>query len=110
MKYVAAYLLAILGGAEAPTEADVTKIITSIEGEVDAEQLALLFKAVDGKDLKETLKAGMKKLVNIGGGGGGAAPAAGGAAAAAAVEEEEEEEEEESVAAAGMFGDDESSS
>ncbi|KAA0177032.1 hypothetical protein FNF27_01362 [Cafeteria roenbergensis] len=103
MKVVAAYLLAVLGGNETPTEADVSKILAAAGAEADAEAVERLFKAVAEQDLSKVLDAGMKKLVKIGG-GGAAAPAGGAAAAAAVEEEEEEEEEEESVAAGGMFG------
>lgn len=112
MKYIAAYLLAVLGGNDAPTAADVSAIIKSADVEVDDAAVDAVLKAVDGKDLNEVLTAGMKKLVNIGGGGGPAAGASAVAAAApaAAVVEEEEEEEESVGGAGGMFGGSEESS
>ena len=36
MRYVAAYLLAVLGGNESPAAADLTKILSSVGVEVDA--------------------------------------------------------------------------
>jgi ribosomal protein L12E/L44/L45/RPP1/RPP2 len=111
MKYIAAYLLAVLGGNDAPTAADVGAILKSADIEVDDAAVDAVLKAVDGKDLNTVLTDGTKKLVKIGGGGGGGAAPAAGAAAAAVVEEEEEEEEEESAGGAGgMFGGSEASS
>ena len=92
MKYVAAYLLANLGG-KSGSKADITKILESVGAEVDAKTLDSFLKAVDGKTAAEIIATGQEKLAAMPAGGAapaGAAPAAaaaapaGGAAAAAA--------------------------
>lgn len=99
MRYVAAYMLAILGGNKAPSEADVKKILGSVGVEYNAEQSKKVVSELSGKDLEELIKKGSEKLATIpSGGGGGAGPAASDAAASsapAAKEEEKKEEEEE---------------
>ncbi|DBA03679.1 TPA: hypothetical protein N0F65_004096 [Lagenidium giganteum] len=103
MRYIAAYLLAVLGGNAAPSAADVTAIISSVGVEVDAERVEKLIAELEGKDINEIIAAGSKKLAKF----GGAAPAAGAAGAAAggaAAEEKKEEvvEEEEADLGGGM--------
>jgi hypothetical protein len=49
MKYLAAYFLAVLGGNETPSAADVSKILEAGEIEVDADEVARLLAAVEGK-------------------------------------------------------------
>eukprot|EP00933_Yihiella_yeosuensis_P039680 TRINITY_DN337_c0_g1_i1.p1 TRINITY_DN337_c0_g1~~TRINITY_DN337_c0_g1_i1.p1 ORF type:complete len:111 (+),score=52.98 TRINITY_DN337_c0_g1_i1:82-414(+) len=101
MKYVSAYLMAVLAGKDSPTAADLKKILESVESEYDEELAKKLCSELDGKTVHEVVAEGKEKLKGFGGGGGGgaAAPAAGGggggaapAAAAKVVEEEEEEE------------------
>jgi len=97
-----------LGYAHGNTEDDITKILSSVGVEADKEQLALLLKELEGKDLDELIKAGSTKLMAVGG-GGGAAPGAGAAAGGAAAEEkkeEEPEEEEEQEQVFDLFDDD----
>lgn len=43
MRYVAAYLLAVLGGTKNPTQADITKILESVGLDVDKDQLSKVF-------------------------------------------------------------------
>eukprot|EP01012_Entosiphon_sulcatum_P020788 TRINITY_DN25665_c0_g1_i1.p1 TRINITY_DN25665_c0_g1~~TRINITY_DN25665_c0_g1_i1.p1 ORF type:complete len:105 (-),score=31.60 TRINITY_DN25665_c0_g1_i1:69-383(-) len=95
MRYIAAYLLAQITN-ESPTDKDVKKIITAVGGECDDAQLKNLFTQLEGKDIKELIAEGTKKMASCGGGGGGgAAPAAAKeeapAAAAAAPAEESED-------------------
>ena len=47
MKLLAAYLLLVLGGNATPTAEDVTKVVTSVGGEVDEEQLNALLAVPD---------------------------------------------------------------
>ncbi|KAJ9457142.1 60S acidic ribosomal protein P2 [Diplonema papillatum] len=108
MRYIAAYLLAQAGGNDSPTEKDVKKIVTAVGGEVDADKLSDLFKQLEGKDIKELIAEGVKKLANVGGGGGGAAAAPAGGAAAAAPKEaakaaEPEPESDEGMDDFGLF-------
>eukprot|EP01059_Diplonema_ambulator_P017006 TRINITY_DN289_c0_g1_i1.p1 TRINITY_DN289_c0_g1~~TRINITY_DN289_c0_g1_i1.p1 ORF type:complete len:110 (+),score=42.60 TRINITY_DN289_c0_g1_i1:53-382(+) len=101
MRYIAAYLLAQAAGTESPTEKDIKKIVTAVGGEADDAKIKELFEQLEGKDIKEIIAEGTKKLSNVGGGGGGgaapAAAAAGGkaapAAAAAAPPAEESDED-----------------
>ena len=109
MRHIAAYLLAVLGGNESPSAADVKSILASVGVDADEDRLTCLLKELDGKDINELLESGTKKLAKFG--GGGPAVAAGGAAAggdAGAAEEAKKEESEEEEADLGggmdMFG------
>merc|ERR1719396_212108 len=104
MKIVAAYLLCVLGGNATPSAADVEKVLTAIGAEADADQIALLVKEMEGKDINEVLEAGKEKLATVSDGGGAAAggAAAGGDAPAAEEEKNEEVEEEEADLGGGM--------
>ena len=109
MRHVAAYLLCVLGGKEAPSAADVEKVITACGGEADSDKIAALLKELEGKNIGELIDAGKEKLatVSIGGGGGGAGSAAAGGAGGAAEEAKKEESEEEEADLGGgmdMFG------
>ena len=53
MKYVAAYLMNVLGGNEAPTAKDVSKTIQAVGGDVDEEVLSALINAMQGKTAHE---------------------------------------------------------
>ncbi|GMF23880.1 unnamed protein product [Phytophthora fragariaefolia] len=111
MRYIAAYLLAVLGGHESPSEHDVVKILHSTGVETDEARVAAVVKAMEGKTVEEVIAAGSGKLASFG--AAAAAPAAAGGAAAggeAAKEEEKAVEEEEEVDMGGgmdMFGGDE---
>lgn len=91
MRYVAAYLLAVLGGKENVTSKDVEKILSSVGIEVVADKLALTIKSLEGKNLEELIAAGREKLSALPVGGGAAAPAAASAAPAAAAAEKKED-------------------
>lgn len=92
MRYVAAYLLATLGGKETVAAGDVEKILSSVGIEVDAAKLALVIKSLAGKNLEELIAAGREKLSALPSGGGAAAPAAAAAAAPAAAAAEKKED------------------
>ncbi|PFH33971.1 ribosomal protein RPP2 [Besnoitia besnoiti] len=100
MKYVAAYLMVVLSGNDAPTKQQVEKTLSSVGIDVESDILNAFLKAVEGKTPHELIAEGMEKLQKVPAGGAvAAAPAAGGAAAAgageAAKKEEVKEEEEE---------------
>eukprot|EP00127_Corallochytrium_limacisporum_P000205 Clim_evm22s7 gene=Clim_evmTU22s7 len=99
MRYIAAYLLAQLGGNESPDAAAVKKILESVGVSVDDESLNSVISELSGKDIDEIIAEGTSKLASVPAGGAGGAAAAGGAAgggdAPAAEEKKEEEEEEE---------------
>merc|ERR1712128_328878 len=104
MRYVAAALLAALGGGE-PTADNIKKILSSVGADADkADKVAA---ELAGKNLEELIAEGTAKLGSVPSGGGAAAPAAGAPAAAAAPAEaakkEESEEEEDDDMGFGLF-------
>ncbi|XP_075881178.1 60S acidic ribosomal protein P2 [Nelusetta ayraudi] len=102
MRYVAAYLLAALGGNTKPSASDIKAILGSVGIEADDERLNKVISELNGKDINEVMNAGLSKLTSVPAGGAVAAPAASGGAAAAggaapaAAEEKKEEKKEES--------------
>jgi large subunit ribosomal protein LP2 len=108
MRFIAAYLLATLGGNPSPTKDDVRAILDSVSAEVDESKLEMLFKEVEGKDLAELLAAGREKLA-FASAGAAAMDASPAAVAGAAeekkekVEEKEEEEDEEDLDMFSLF-------
>ena len=93
MRYVAAYMLAILGGNKAPSEEDIKKILGSVGVDYNAEQSKKVVSELSGKNLEELIQQGTEKLATIP--AGGAAPAAGASGGAAAEEKKYEKKEEE---------------
>merc|ERR1712123_296796 len=97
MRYVAAALLASLGGAEVTADS-IKAILSSVGVESDDATPATVVKQLAGKSVEELIAAGAPKPASMGGGGGGgaapAAAAAGGDAAAAAPAAEEKKKEE----------------
>ncbi|MCL7034317.1 hypothetical protein MKW94_027774 [Papaver nudicaule] len=93
MKFIAAYLLAVLGGNTAPTAEDIKGILGSVGAEVDDERIQLLLSQVKDKDITELIASGREKLASVPSGGGCApvAVAASGGAAPAAAEAKKEE-------------------
>lgn len=53
MKYIAAYLLAQLGGKSAPKAEDVTAVLEAAGAEVDSARVEKLIAELDGKDVNE---------------------------------------------------------
>ncbi|XP_073321185.1 uncharacterized protein [Pagrus major] len=99
MRYVAAYLLAALGGTESPEAKDIKKILESVGIEADDTRLGKVISELGGKNVNEVIAAGYGKLASMPAGGAVAAASsatAGGAAAPAAAEEKKEEKKEES--------------
>ena len=58
MRYVAAYLLAILGGKASPNQTDLEKILSSVGIEVDAEKLKKVISQLNGKNIEEVIAEG----------------------------------------------------
>lgn len=79
MRYVAAYLLATLGGKASPTAADLKKILDSVGIEAENDRLDKVVKELTGKNVTEVIAEGSKKLASVPS-GGAPAPTAGGAA------------------------------
>nr|BAI67896.1 acidic ribosomal protein [Sarcophaga peregrina] len=100
MRYVAAYMLAVLGGLENPKNADIEKILSSVGIEADSERLTKVVSELDGKSIEELIASGREKLSSMPVGGGavaasaGAAPAAGGDAGKKEEAKKEEKKEE----------------
>jgi len=69
MKYVAAYLLATLGGKKNPDSATIESILSSVGIDVDKERLNLLLSELNGKNIEEVIAAGQLKLQSVPSGG-----------------------------------------
>ncbi|XP_074659952.1 large ribosomal subunit protein P2-like isoform X1 [Tubulanus polymorphus] len=100
MRYVAAYLLAVLGGNKSPSKKDIEKILESVGIDCEAENVNKVISELSGKDIEELMEAGRAKLASVPSGGSAVAASSAGAAAdssapAAAEEEKKKEESEE---------------
>jgi len=96
MKYLAAYLMAVVAEDSQPSKAKVESILKSIGAEIDHSVLDAFFAKIEGKNATELIASGLGKLTSF----AAAAPAAAGSAspkkgAAAAPKKEEKKEEEE---------------
>uniref|UniRef100_A0A8C6WEH7 Large ribosomal subunit protein P2 n=1 Tax=Neogobius melanostomus TaxID=47308 RepID=A0A8C6WEH7_9GOBI len=99
MRYVAAYLLAALGGNGNPEAKDIKKILDSVGIEAEATRMEKVITELKGKNVNEVIASGYGKLASMPAGGAvavasSAAPGAGGAAAPAAAAAEEKKKEE----------------
>ncbi|CCI44221.1 hypothetical protein ABG067_002704 [Albugo candida] len=111
MRYIAAYLLAVLGGNESPSAANIEKILNSVGIEIDSERLEKVISELSGKSIDQIIADGSKKLATFGGGAGAGPSTSADAAASGAPAEEKAEvkEEAEEVDIGGglsMFDDD----
>ena len=91
MRHVAAYILAVAGGNANPSEADLKKILNSVGVDIVDEQLAVVIKQLNGKNLFQLMEEGQSLLAGMPMGGGAASS---GAAVAEAVEVVEAPKEE----------------
>ncbi|XP_055773922.1 60S acidic ribosomal protein P2-like isoform X2 [Salvelinus fontinalis] len=98
MRYVSAYLLAVLGGNISPSSKDIKTILGSVGIEAEDVRLDKVVNELNGKDINEVMNSGLSKLASVPAGGAVAAPAAAGSAAAGVspTAEEKKEEKEES--------------
>lgn len=55
MRYVAAYLLAVLGGNKSPSASDIESILESVGIEADKERLDKVISELKGKDVNEVM-------------------------------------------------------
>uniref|UniRef100_A0A8C2JLI0 Large ribosomal subunit protein P2 n=2 Tax=Cyprinus carpio TaxID=7962 RepID=A0A8C2JLI0_CYPCA len=62
MRYVAAYLLAVLGGNSNPSAKDIKNILGSVGIEADDERLNKVISELNGKDINEVMNAGKAAL------------------------------------------------
>merc|ERR1712050_698573 len=100
MSYVAAYLLASLGGNESPSTDDIKTILESVGVGYDEDSAETVVSKCAGKSISELIAEGSAKMASMPAGGGGGGGSSGGAAAvgddAPAVEEKKEEKKESS--------------
>lgn len=75
MRYVSAYLLAVLGGNASPAAADLQKILSSVGIEADDERLNKVINELKGKSIEELIAQGREKLSSMPSGGGAVAAA-----------------------------------
>mmetsp|Transcript_86725 Transcript_86725/g.136825 ORF Transcript_86725/g.136825 Transcript_86725/m.136825 type:complete len:117 (+) Transcript_86725:102-452(+) len=114
MKYLGAYLMAVVGGKENPTPDDIKAILEAGGIAFDEEMIARVCEKMDGKQAHELIAAGYGKFAACGGGGGGggggatAVAASGGGGGGDAPKKEEKkavvEEEEEEAMDFDLFG------
>ena len=83
MRYVAAYLLAVLAGNQSPDVKALEKILGSVGVESDKVRAEKVVKELSGKSIEDLIKEGSTKLATVPSGGGAAAPAAAAAPAEA---------------------------
>nr|XP_055042290.1 60S acidic ribosomal protein P2-like [Misgurnus anguillicaudatus] len=106
MRYVAAYLLAVLRGNNNPSTKDIKNILGSVGIEADDERLNKVISELNGKDINEVMNAGLSKLASVPAGGAvavSAAAAGGGAAPAGEAPAAEESEESDEDMGFGLF-------
>ncbi|XP_027732879.1 60S acidic ribosomal protein P2-like [Vombatus ursinus] len=102
MRYVAAYLLVVLGGNNSPNSKDPKKILDSVGIETDEERLKKVINELSGKNIEDVITQGSSKLasmptrgaVTVAASAGSTAPAAASAAPASTEEKKEEKKEE----------------
>merc|ERR1719321_2105673 len=82
-KYLGAYMMALIGGNDSPSAADVKTILEAGGIECDDKMLKVCLERLEGKQVHELIAEGSTKFAACGGGGGGAAAPAAGAGAAA---------------------------
>jgi large subunit ribosomal protein LP2 len=86
MRYVAAYLLAVLAGNQSPDVKAVEKILSSVGIEADKTKAEKVINELKGKKIEDLIKEGSTKLASVPSG----APAAAAPAAAAPAGKKEE--------------------
>lgn len=59
MRYVAAFLLAVLGGKGDPSVADIEKILSSVGVESDQETIKRIIKQLGGKSINDVIAEGL---------------------------------------------------
>lgn len=101
MRFLAAYLLANLGGNENPSVEDISSILKSVGVKVDQEEAKKVVSELNGKSINDLIAKGSSKLASMPSGGAApsaavssaSAPAAGGKKEESKKEPEPEEEE-----------------
>lgn len=93
MKYIAAYLLSVMGGETTPSSSDISKILSSVGIDSESNRIESLLSSIEGKNVEELIASGRSKLASVPCGSG--APAASSAVAASAPASKKEEKKEE---------------
>jgi len=62
MRYVAAYLLAVLGGNDSPSVADIKKILSSVGIDSEDDKLKKVVSELSGKNIEELIAEGLPTL------------------------------------------------
>lgn len=65
MRYVAAYLLAALGGNDHPTAENIEKILSSVGIEAEADKLSKVIAELKGKNLQTLMAEGENALTQF---------------------------------------------
>ena len=86
MRYVAAYLLAVLAGNQSPDLKAVEKILSSVGIEADKTKAEKVISELKGKSIEDLIKEGSTKLASV----PAAAPAGAAPAAAAPAAKKDE--------------------
>lgn len=74
MRYIAAYMLAVMGGKHSPNSNDIKHILSCVGIDVDDEKLQKVVKELRGKNLQELIAVGREKLATLPSGGGETVP------------------------------------
>ncbi|KPM09247.1 60S acidic ribosomal protein P2-like protein [Sarcoptes scabiei] len=59
MRYVAAYLLAVLGGNKSPSKDDINKILSSVGIESDEDKMSKVINELKGKSIEDLISQGL---------------------------------------------------
>ena len=62
MRYVAAYMLAVLGGNTSPSADDIKKILSSVGIDAESDNIKKVIDELNGKELEEVMEAGLYRL------------------------------------------------
>jgi len=65
MRYVAAYLLAVLGGNASPSDKDIKKILSSVGIDADDACMKKVISELKGKDIADVMASGMHFCWNV---------------------------------------------
>ena len=102
MKHFAAYALLVLSGNNAPSAADIEKVLNAAGLKGDDGKNAALVEAMAGKSFHEVVAGGLSKMASAGPVAAASAPAGG--AKAEAKKEVKKEEPEEDLDMGDLFG------
>jgi large subunit ribosomal protein LP2 len=94
LRVASAYMLAVLGGNEQPTEKDIKKILKAVDAEFEDAHITSLLEQLQGKNVNEVIEQGKSKLGSVPSGGAVSGGASSGSSAPAATEKKEEVKEE----------------